>query len=106
MVVIMFYGYNAYGLRHDPYKIENLVMSTLENYGVYINHLWHISFSIKLWLNVVMEGFVMGLTLGWWTMQNRSELDYGTVGLDFVGSGGQGGALISPRKTWERSLKH
>ena len=46
----------------------------------------------------------MGLTLGWWTMQNRSELDYGTVGLDFVGSEGQGGALIAPRKTWEKSL--
>ena len=63
-------------------------MITLENYGVYINHLWHISYAIKLCLSVAMEGFVMGLTLGWWTMQNRSELDYGIVGLDFVGSGG------------------
>ena len=79
-------------------------MSTLENYGVYINHLWNISFSIKLWLNVVMEGFVMGLMIGWWTMQNRSELDCGTVGLDFLGSGGQGGTLIASRKMWEKSL--
>ena len=47
----------------------------------------------------------MGLTIGWWTMQNRSELDCGTVGLDFVGSGGQGGALIAPQKMWARSLK-
>ena len=23
-----------------------------------------------------MEGFVMGLTLGWWTMRDCSELDY------------------------------
>ena len=81
-------------------------MSTLENYAVYENHLWHISYAIKLWLSVVMEGFVMGLTLGWWTMQNCSDLDYGTVGFDFVGSGEEGGSLISPEKTWERSLKH
>ena len=60
--------YNAYGLRHGPYTMENLVMSTLENYGVYINHLWHISSAIKIWLNVVIEDLVRGLMLGWWTM--------------------------------------
>ena len=38
-------------------------------------------------------------------MEKFRELKYGTVCLDFMGSGGQGGALISPRKTWERSLK-
>ena len=46
----------------------------------------------------------MGLMLGWWTMRNRSDLDYGTMGLDFVGSGGHGGTLISLGKTWEKSL--
>ena len=63
-------------------------MSNLENYGVYIDQLWHISYAIKPWINVVMEGFVMGLTLGWWTMRNHSELHYGTMCLDFVVSGG------------------
>ena len=68
--------------------MENFIKSPLENYGIYINLLWHISYAIILWVNVVMEGFVMGLTLGWWTMRDCSELDYGTVVLDFVGSGG------------------
>ena len=83
---------------HDLYNMENLVMSTVENYGVYENHLWHISYAINLWLNVAMEGFVMGLMLGWYTMQFHSECR------DLVRSGGQGGALIAPRKMWEKSL--
>ena len=77
--------------------MENFIKGTLENYGIYINLLWHISYAIKIWLNVVMEGFVMGLILGWWPMQNHSELDYGTMGLDFMGSGGQGGTLSNPQ---------
>ena len=39
-------------------------------------------------------------------MQILHELDYSSVGFDFVGSGGQGGALIALGKTWAISLKH
>ena len=56
--------------------MEKFIKSPLENYGIYINLLWHISYAIILLVNVVMEGFVMGLTLGWWTMRDCSELDY------------------------------
>ena len=86
--------------------MENLVKSTLENYGVYVIGLGNIPYAIQLWFYIVMEGFVMGLTMGWLTKKIHRELDYSSVGLDFVGSGGQGGALIDPRKTWSRSLKH
>ena len=86
--------------------MENPCDSSLENYGVHINDLWHISYAIKLWLNVVFESFVMGLTLGWWILKKRHELHYSSLGFDFVGSGGHGGRLIAPRKTWARNLKH
>ena len=47
----------------------------------------------------------MVLTLRWLTKQNHHDLDYNSVGFDFMGSGGQGGALISPRKSWQIILK-
>ena len=52
---------------HIPWKKPCKI--SLENYGVNIKDLWHISYAIKLWHNDVLEGFVMGLMLGWWTMQ-------------------------------------
>ena len=55
--------------------------------------------------DVAKSGFYYGLSLGWCTKEFRRELDYSSMGLDFVGNGGQGGALISPRETSERSLK-
>ena len=39
-------------------------------------------------------------------MQIHNELDYGTMGLDFVGSGGQGGVFIAHGKMWEKRLIH
>ena len=65
---------------------------------VYENHLWHISYAIKLWLNVVMEGIYKGLMIVWWTKEKSCEVDYGTVGLDFVGSGREGVTFIAPWK--------
>ena len=43
--------------------MENVCKSSLENYGVNINDLWHISYAIKIWLNIVLEGFIIGLML-------------------------------------------
>ena len=47
----------------------------------------------------------MVLMLGWWTMENRHDIDYNSVGFVFVGSGGQGGTLNSYGEAWERNLK-
>ena len=68
--------------------MEKFIKSPLKNYGICIKDLWHISYAIKLWHNVLMEKLIRGLILGWWTMRIHSELDYGTVGLDSMGSGG------------------
>ena len=68
--------------------MENFIKSPLENYGIYILGLWHISYAIKLWFNIANEGFVKGLTKSCWTMEKCYELDYGTVGLDFMVRGG------------------
>ena len=68
--------------------MENFVRSLWKNYGICINYLWHISYAIKICLNVAMEGLSMVFMLGWWTIQNYNEINYGTMGMDFVGSGG------------------
>ena len=60
--------YKYYSLRHNPFIMEKPCKNSLENYGVNIKYLWHISYSIKPWHNVVMDGFDKGLTLGWWNM--------------------------------------
>ena len=74
------------------------------NCGIYKHGLWHISYAIKLWFNIANEGFVKGLTKSCWNMERSCEIDYGTVGFDFMSSGGQGGTLIDFGKTWEKSL--
>ena len=79
--------------------MENFIKCPLGNYGIYKLGLWHISYAIKLWFNNANEGFVKGLTKSWWTMEKSRELDYGTMGLDFVSSGGQVGAFKAPRIT-------
>ena len=66
--------------------MENLIESTIENYGIYINGLWNIPYAIQLFFNIVMEGFIIGLMLGWWTTQIHSELDYSSLGFYFMGS--------------------
>ena len=52
-----------------------------------------------------MGGFVMVLTLGWWTRQHQCEVEYSSKRFDFIGSGGQSGTLIALGKMWTRSLK-
>ena len=93
-------GFNAWYIYHGK-TLEKFLRKISGKH----NDWWNISYAIKIWLNVVLDNFIMVLTLGWWTMQHRCELDYSSVGFDFVGSGGQGGTLISPRKPWERCLK-
>ena len=39
-------------------------------------------------------------------MEFPCELDYSSMGFDFVGSGGHGGALNASREALERNLKH
>ena len=87
----------------DPSIIVNVISSliyhTLHFYFL-LSHLWHFYVTCSGCLIIEelcssMEGLVMGLMLGWWTMQNCSDLDYGTVGFDFICSGGHGGTLIS-----------
>ena len=84
--------------------MENFIRTPLKNYQIRINHIRHISYDIKLCINVAMEGFDKGLSPRWWTIRNHCGLNYGTVGLDFVSSGGQGGTLNAARKPWEMSL--
>ena len=74
--------------------------SALEYYRVNMFGLWHISYAIQLWSNVIFDGFVRVLMLWWWIMEIHREIDYSSMGLDFVGSGGQGGTLIGPQKMW------
>ena len=78
--------------------MANFIRSPWKNYGICINYLWYILYAIKLWLNVAMEGFGKVLSLGWWTIRNSCGLNYGTVGFDFVSSGGQVGAFMLPEK--------
>ena len=85
--------------------MENPVNSALGNYRVDIIGLWNILYAIQLWFNVAFEGFSMVLTMGWWTMENRREIDYSSVGFVFMGSGGQGVTLNSYGEAWERNLK-
>ena len=85
--------------------MANFIRNPWKNYGTCINYLWHISYAIKLWLNVVMEGLARVFILGWWTIRIYNELDYGTMGMDFVGSGGHGGDLITPGKMGPKRLK-
>ena len=84
--------------------MENFIRSPWKNYGICINYLWNISNGIKPWFNVAMDILVMGSILRWWTIQNHCGLNYGTVGLDFVSSGGQGGTFNVGGKASELSL--
>ena len=68
--------------------MEKFIKSPLENYGIYILGLRHISHAIKLWFNISNQGFVKGLIKSWWIMEKCHEIEYGIVGLDFVDSGG------------------
>ena len=51
-----------------------------------------------------MEVLARVFTLGWWAIQNHHGINYRNVGLDFVGSGGQGGAFNAAGKVWESNL--
>ena len=84
--------------------MENFIRTPLKNYQIRINYIRHISYDIKLCINVTMEGFDKGLSPRWWTIRNHCGLNYGTVGLDFVNSGGQGGTFNAAGKPWETSL--
>ena len=80
---------------HGPILWKNLMKRPLGDYGICIKYLWHISYAIKVWHNVVLKGSFMGIMLGWWTMEILHELHYSSMGFYFMGSGGHGGTLIS-----------
>ena len=54
--------------------------------------------------DVAKSGFYYGLSLGWCTKEFLCELEYSSVGLYFMGSGGQGGAFNAVGKACESSL--
>ena len=81
--------------------MKNIVISLWKDYGLCINLLWHISYTIKLWHNDTKEGFDEGLV----QLRKRCGFNYGDVGKNLVASGNQGGAFMAPWKKWETHLK-
>ena len=66
--------------------------------------MYNISYCIRLWINIAMEGLARVLLVGWWTIRKHHCLNYGKVGMDFVDDGGQGGVFMDPWKMEEIDL--